>query len=47
MDRVLKFQETLSEQDRRIDSAVRRDRVRLRNFIRRRVAADGDAEEIL
>jgi RNA polymerase sigma factor (sigma-70 family) len=47
MDRVLKFQETLSEQDRRIDSAVRRDRVRLRNFIRRRVADDGDAEEIL
>jgi RNA polymerase sigma factor (sigma-70 family) len=47
MDRVLKFQETLAEQDRRIDSAVRRDRVRLRNFIRRRVADDGDAEEIL
>lgn len=47
MDRVLKFQETLSEQDRRIDSAVRRDWVRLSNFIRRRVADDGEAEEIL
>jgi RNA polymerase sigma factor (sigma-70 family) len=47
MDRVLKFQETLAEQDWRIDSAVRRDRARLRNFIRRRVADDGDAEEIL
>jgi RNA polymerase sigma factor (sigma-70 family) len=47
MDRVLKFQETLAEQDRRIDDVVRRDRARLRNFIRRRVTDDGDAEEIL
>jgi RNA polymerase sigma factor (sigma-70 family) len=47
MDRVLKFQEMLAEQDRRIDDAVRRDRARLRNFIRRRVTDDGDAEEIL
>jgi RNA polymerase sigma factor (sigma-70 family) len=47
MDHVLKFEETLVEQDRRIDDAVRRDRARLRNFIRRRVADDGEAEEIL
>jgi RNA polymerase sigma factor (sigma-70 family) len=47
MERVLKFQEILAEQDRRIDDAVRRERVRLRNFIRRRVADDGEAEEIL
>ena len=47
MDRALKFQGTLEEQDRRIDDTVRRDRARLRNFIRRHVADDGDAEEIL
>lgn len=47
MDRVLGFPETLAEQNRRIDDAVRRDRPRLRNFIRRRVADDGEAEEIL
>ena len=47
MDWALKFQETLAEQDRRIDDTVRRDRTRLRDFIRRRVADDGDAEEIL
>ena len=47
MDRVLKLQGTLAEQDRRIDDAVRRDWMRLRNFIRRRVTDDGDAEEIL
>jgi DNA-directed RNA polymerase specialized sigma24 family protein len=35
------------EPDRRIDYTVRRDRARLRSFIRRRVADDGDAEEIL
>lgn len=47
MDRALKLQETLAEQDRRIDDAVQRDRARLRNFIRRRVADEGEAEEIL
>jgi RNA polymerase sigma factor (sigma-70 family) len=47
MDWALKFQETLAEQNSRIDDAVRRDRARLRNFIRRRVTDDGDAEEIL
>ena len=47
MDRVLKFQETFAEQDRQIADTVRRDRARLRDFIRRRVADDGEAEEIL
>lgn len=47
MDRVLEFPERLVEQNRRIDDAVRRDRPRLRNFIRRRVGDDGEAEEIL
>ena len=47
MDRVLKFQETVAEQNSRIDDTVRRDRARLRDFIRRRVADDGDAEDVL
>ena len=47
MERVLKLQGTLAEQDRQIADTVRRDRARLRNFVRRRVADDGDAEEIL
>jgi RNA polymerase sigma factor (sigma-70 family) len=47
MERALKLQETLAEQDRRIDDAVRRERARLRNFIRRRVTDEGEAEEIL
>jgi RNA polymerase sigma factor (sigma-70 family) len=46
MERALKLEETLAEQDRRIDDAVRRDRARLRNFIRRRVTDEGEAEEI-
>ena len=37
----------VAEQDRRIDDAVRRDRARLWNFIRKRVRDEGDAEEIL
>ena len=47
MDWALKPQGTLAEQNSRIDDAVRRDRARLHNFIRRRVTDDGDAEEIL
>src|SRR6202451_4017916 len=44
---TLNAERMLAEQDRRIDDAVRQDRTRLRNFIRRRVADDGEAEEIL
>ena len=47
MDWALKLQGTLAEQNSRIDDAVRRDRARLRNFIRQRVTDDGEAEEIL
>lgn len=47
MDRMLTLPKTFAEQDRRIDDAVRRDRLRLFNFIRRRVADDGVAEEVL
>lgn len=37
----------MAEQDQRISKAVARDQARLRNFIRRRVADPGDAEDIL
>ncbi|HEY8131153.1 MAG TPA: RNA polymerase sigma factor [Thermoanaerobaculia bacterium] len=36
-----------AEQDRRISEIVQRERARLRNFIRKRVADPGDAEDIL
>lgn len=36
-----------TEQDRRISAAVEGERARLRNFIRRRVADEADAEDIL
>jgi len=39
--------EMTSEQDRRISETVERERARLRNFIRKRVADPGDAEDIL
>jgi DNA-directed RNA polymerase specialized sigma24 family protein len=35
------------EQARRISETVERERTRLRNFIRRRVPGQGDAEDIL
>jgi len=35
------------EQERRINEAIQQERPRLRNFIRRRVADEGDAEDIL
>ncbi len=45
MDGVLK--QWPMEQDKQISEVVSRDRARLRNFIRRRVADPGDAEDIL
>lgn len=39
--------EGISEQDRRITETVEREQARLRNFIRRRVADRGDADDIL
>src|SRR3974377_638660 len=36
-----------TEQDRRISEAVEDERARLRNFIRKRVADEADAEDIL
>ena len=38
---------TQAEQDRRITETVERERPRLRNFIARRVANEGDADDIL
>jgi RNA polymerase sigma factor (sigma-70 family) len=47
MDTTLSLGVLMSEQDRRITETVSREGARLRNFIRRRVANTGDAEDIL
>jgi RNA polymerase sigma factor (sigma-70 family) len=47
MDEALRKQWPMTEQDQRISEAISRDESRLRNFIRRRVADPGDAEDIL
>ena len=47
MDAALRKQWPMVEQDQRISDAVVREQSRLRNFIRRRVADPGDAEDIL
>ncbi len=47
MDEALNKQWPMVEQDQRISEAVSREQSRLRNFIRRRVADPGDAEDIL
>jgi RNA polymerase sigma factor (sigma-70 family) len=47
MDQALRKQWPMTEQDQRISEVISRDRPRLRNFIRRRVADAGDAEDIL
>jgi RNA polymerase sigma factor (sigma-70 family) len=47
MDEALSKQWPMTEQDQRIAEAISRDEPRLRNFIRRRVADPGDAEDIL
>jgi RNA polymerase sigma factor (sigma-70 family) len=47
MDQALRKQWPMTEQDQRISEAISRDRPRLRNFIRKRVADAGDAEDIL
>jgi RNA polymerase sigma factor (sigma-70 family) len=47
MDAALRKQWPMAEQDQRISEAVSREQSRLRNFIRRRVADPGDAEDIL
>jgi RNA polymerase sigma factor (sigma-70 family) len=47
MDDALKKQWPMTEQDRHISEVVSRERSRLRNFIRKRVADPSDAEDIL
>jgi RNA polymerase sigma factor (sigma-70 family) len=47
MDSALREQWTMADDDRRISEAIDRDKARLRNFIRRRVADPSDAEDIL
>jgi RNA polymerase sigma factor (sigma-70 family) len=47
MDEALRKQWTMAEQDQRLSETIDRERNRLRNFIRRRVADQGDAEDVL
>src|SRR6202165_3025727 len=47
MDEALRKQWMMAEQDERISEAIDRDKIPLRNFIRRRVADPSDAEDIL
>ena len=47
MDEALRKQWMMAEQDQRISEAIDREQNRLRNFIRRRVADQGDAEDVL
>src|SRR6266478_10148870 len=47
MDEALRKQWLMAEQDQRISETIDREKGRLRNFIRRRVSDEGDAEDIL
>jgi RNA polymerase sigma factor (sigma-70 family) len=47
MNEALSAEGTVSEQDHRISQVVRLEWAKLRNFIRRRVSDEGDAEDIL
>lgn len=47
MDEALRKQWAMADQDRRISEAIGREQPRLRNFIRKRVADQSDAEDIL
>jgi RNA polymerase sigma factor (sigma-70 family) len=47
VDDTLSIERMTDEQDRRISEAIEREQSRLRNFIRRRVADEGDVEDIL
>ena len=47
MDTTFNLPTQMSEQDRALSAMVSRERSRLRNFIRRRVADAGDAEDVL
>jgi RNA polymerase sigma factor (sigma-70 family) len=47
MDQALRKQWMMAQQDQQISEAISRDESRLRNFIRKRVADPGDAEDVL
>jgi RNA polymerase sigma factor (sigma-70 family) len=47
MEEALRRQWMMAEQDHQISEAINREQTRLRNFIRKRVADPGDAEDIL
>lgn len=47
MDEALSKQWMMADQDQQISDAIERERPRLRNFIRKRVTDQGDAEDIL
>ena len=47
MDRALRRQWLMTEQDQRISEAIDHEYTRLRNFIRKRVVDQGEAEDIL
>ena len=47
MEEALRKQWMMAEQDQRISEAIDREQTRLRNFIRKRVADQSDAEDIL
>src|SRR5205809_4706754 len=47
MDHALTKQWAMAEQDQRISEVVKKERSRLRNFIRRRVPDPSDAEDIV
>lgn len=47
MDEALRKQWMMAEQDQQISEAIEREKPRLRNFIRKRVADQSDAEDIL
>src|SRR5271169_4444773 len=47
MAEALRRQWAMADQDQRISEAIEREQSRLRNFIRRRVADRGDAEDVL
>src|SRR5450755_821087 len=47
MTEILTLDCMSNDQDRRISEAIERERPRLRNFIRKRVPNEGDAEDIL
>jgi RNA polymerase sigma factor (sigma-70 family) len=47
MERAISIDAMTAEQDQQISEAVEQEQTRLRNFIRRRVPDEGDAEDIL